>query len=103
MNATLLKLKQINTGVPQNAFLSKRSFNIYTSEILLPPNDLQITTYADDITIIASPTKHHRTQQLIKPYLHKIYKWATTHNFYMNTDKTITTLFTLEPVKCSTT
>ena len=69
-------------GVPQGGALFPTLFNIYTSDIPLPPKDIQITTYADDITITASQTKHCKDQQLIQPYLHKIYKWATTNNFY---------------------
>ena len=42
-------------------------------------------------------------QQLIQPYLHKIYEWATTNNLLINTDKTTTTLFTPEPAEYSTT
>ena len=37
---------------------------------LLPPKDVQITTYADDITINAPYIKHSKAQQLIQPYLH---------------------------------
>ena len=76
-NGTLSKLKQINTDVSQGGVLSPTLFNIYTSDIPLPPKDVQITTYADDITITASCTKHCKAQQLIQPYLHKIYEWPT--------------------------
>ena len=64
-NGTLSKLKQINTGVPQGGVLSPTLFNICTSDISLPPKDVQITTYADDIMITAFHTKHHKAQQLI--------------------------------------
>ena len=63
----------------------------------------QITTYADDMTITASYTKHNKAQQLIQPYLHKIYEWATTDNLHINTDKPTTTLFTPDPAEYSTT
>ena len=61
-NGTLSKLKRINTGVPQGEVLSPTLFNNYTSDIPLPPKHVQITTYADDITITTSHTKHHKTQ-----------------------------------------
>ena len=57
-NSTLSKLKQINTGL-QGGVFSPTLFNIYTSEIPLPPEDVRITTYADDITITASHTKQY--------------------------------------------
>ena len=34
--------------------------------IPLPPKEIQIITYADDITITASHTKHRQVQQLIQ-------------------------------------
>ena len=42
-------------------------------------------------------------QQIIQPYLHKIYEWAITNNLYINTEKTITTLYTPDPAEYSTT
>ena len=86
-NNTLSKLKQINTGVLQDRVLSPTLFNIYTI----------------DITITASHTKHHKAQQLIQPYFHKIYERATTNNLHINTDKNTTTLFTLDPAEYGTT
>ena len=41
-------------------------FKIYTSDIPLPPNYIQITTFADVITITASHTKHCKNQQLVQ-------------------------------------
>ena len=95
--------KQINTAVPQGGVLSPTLFNIYTSDIPLSPKDVKITTYTDDITIIASHTKHHKAQQIIQLYLRKIYEWAITNNLYISTDKTTTTLFTPDPAEYSTT
>ena len=67
-------------GAPQGGVLSPTVFNIYTFDIPLPPKDVQIATYADDITITASHTKHLKVQQLIRPYLHKIYESAIANN-----------------------
>ena len=69
----------------------------------LPPKDLQITTYPDDITITSSHIKHQRAQQLTQPHLYKIYEWAPTNNLQINTDKTTTTLFTPDPAEYGTT
>ena len=49
--------------------------------------DVQITTYADDITITTSQTKHRKAQQFIQLYLYKIYEWATTHDFHITIAK----------------
>ena len=53
--------------------------------------------------ITASHTEYRKAQQLIQPYLCKIYEWATTNNLQINTDKTTTTLFTPDPAECGTT
>ena len=58
IDCTVSKLKQINTGVPQDQVLSPTFFNIYISDISLFSKDVQTTTYANDITITASQTKH---------------------------------------------
>ena len=83
-NGTLSKLKRINTGVPQGGVLSPTLFNIYTSDIPLPPKDVQITTYADDTTITSSYTKHrtlnlsHTQMTLITPLTVVNYQQNTT-------------------------
>ena len=46
-------------GVPQVGIRSPTLFKIYISEINFLPKDVQISTYADDITITASCTNHH--------------------------------------------
>ena len=83
--------------------LSPTLFNIYISDIPLPPKNIQITTYPNNITITASHTKHRKAQPLIQPYLQKIYEWATINNLHIDTDKTTTTLFTPDPAEYSTT
>ena len=71
-------------------------------DIPLSPKDVQLTRYTNDITITASYTKHRKAQQLIQPYLHKTYEWATTDNLHLNIDKTTTTLFTPDPAQYGT-
>ena len=85
----------LNTGVPQALSLEfclqyYSTFTLFTFHS--PPKDIQVIAYANDITITASHTKHCKAQELIQPYLLKIYEWAITNNFHVNTDKTATTL-----------
>ena len=92
-NGTLSKLKKSTLEYP------KVEFYVQNYLTFTPfPKDVQITTYADDITTTASHTKHYKAQQLIQLYLHKIYQ-RTIDNLHLNTDKIITMLFTPDPAE----
>ena len=47
------------SGVPQGGVWSPTLFKIYIFEITLLPKDIQISTYANDITVTVSHTNHH--------------------------------------------
>ena len=68
--------KQFKTGVPQGGVLSPTLFNIYTSDIPTPPQDVHLTTYEDDITIYASHSNYRIAEQRLQPYLHDIHGWT---------------------------
>ena len=61
--------RQFKSGVPQGGILSLILFNIYTSDIPLPPDSVQLSTYADDITITAPHTDINITNQIQNPFL----------------------------------
>ena len=82
--------------------LSPILFNIYTSDIPLPPDSVQLTTFADDITITAPHTDINIAKANIQPYLQDILKWTKDNDLLLNTDKTTCTLFTPDPAEYNT-
>ena len=84
-NGTTSKLKSYKSGVPQGGVLSPTLFNIYTSDIPQPPENVSITAYADDLTITSSHKNHLTAQRQAQPYLDTIYTWTTNNNLTIPT------------------
>ena len=78
-------------------------FNIYTSDIPTPPNQVQIESYADDITTLTSHHKIKEAEERLQPYLNDIYNWTQDNDLQLNADKSTATLFTPHTAEYHTT
>ena len=96
------KIHIFKTVVPQGGVLSPSLFNLYIADIPTPTNPLiNLTGYADDITITATHSNYRTAETMLQPYLDSITHWATRNNLILNTNKTQTTLFTPDPAEYS--
>ena len=66
------------------------------------PDSVQLTTYADDITITAPQNDINIAKANIQPYLQDILKWTKDNDLLLNTDKTTCTLLTPDPAEYNT-
>ena len=93
------KQQQIKMGVPQGGVLSPTLFNIYMSDIPEPPTNINLDTYADDITTTTSNRNIETAQTMIQPYLEEIHQWMKRNNLQLNADKSTSTLFSPDPAE----
>ena len=63
------------------------------SELPLPPKDIKIKSYADDITLTTSHPQVEKLRDIISPYLNTLHDWLESkHKF--SCEKLIVTVFT---------
>ncbi|KAI5707813.1 hypothetical protein M8J77_010316 [Diaphorina citri] len=86
--------RKVKQGVPQGGVISPILFNFYVSKMPLPPEGIQLTTYADDCTILCSDNKIGNICEQINPYLDTLKNWFRERKLELSAEKSTATLFT---------
>ena len=88
------KPRRVKQGVPQGGVLSPLLFNFYLSKLPAPPQGVDVISYADDCTIMATGHNVDDLCGLVNGYLSEIHNFFTSRNLSLSPAKSTATLFT---------
>ena len=95
INNTLSNIKTIENGIPQGSVISPVLFNIMLHDLSLQiPPGVQISIYADDITIWSTHRNHNVATQYIQIAIDNISKWSSKWSLKISESKTEFCVFT---------
>ena len=80
--------------VAQGGVLSPTLFNLYMSKLPLPPGNIQIVSYVDDITIAISGPVLENLASEMNSYLAKLHQWLCSRNLSLSAEKSTTSVLT---------
>src|SRR5206468_4180703 len=83
--------------------LSPTLFHLYMSDTPIPPENVQIEIFTDDMNTLSSNNEVSIAEQNLQPYLNEIYTWTQKNDLQLNATKPSATLFTTDPSECSKT
>lgn len=91
---TRSKYRKIRQGVPQGGVLSPTLFNLYMCAIPEPPSGINLLSYADDCTLLASGPDIEELSRKLNSYLNILNNWFVNRSLSLSKAKSSATLFT---------
>ena len=88
------KARKVTTGVPQGGVLSPCLFETYMATAPLPPKDIELVSYADKCTVLASGSTIEDLKFKINQYLETLLKWFEDNKLELSPGKSSASLFT---------
>ena len=86
--------RNVRTGVPQGAVTSPLLFNFYLSKLPLPPDNVKIIQYADDISVYTSGRDMDTMCNAINIYIDRLVDYLGDRDLIVSPEKSTVTWFT---------
>ena len=74
--------------------MSPTLFNLYMSQLPLPPEGIKLITYGDDCTLLSSSTNIDEIYSKLNSFLPVVYNWFVSNQLEISSEKSTGTLFT---------
>ena len=86
--------KNFPNGVPQGSVLSPTLFNLYMHDIPTPPDNIYISSYADDLSIISVHRDANTCSIQAQNYISQLENWLSQNRLKVAPAKSTSTLLT---------
>jgi hypothetical protein len=86
--------RNVHTGVPQGAVSSPKMYNFYVKDIPVPPEGVEVTMYADDVSIYAVGPIVQSLCDKINTYIPRLLQFVEERALALSPEKSTVTLFT---------
>ena len=93
-NGTSSHNRNFPNGVPQGSVLSPTLFNLYMHDIPSTPNNVHISSYADDLSILSVHTDKNICSAQLQDYITHLENWLTQNRLTVAPTKSTNTLLT---------